>query len=68
MAVNIHLSIYSYGGSLLLFAFIVTTISAFVPPASSVSSTVATRTILSASPGRLFDYNKKPPYHINLEN
>jgi hypothetical protein len=27
MAVNIHLSIYSYGGSLLLFAFIVTTIS-----------------------------------------
>jgi hypothetical protein len=61
MAVNIHLSIYSYGGSLLLFAFIVTTISAFVPPASSVSSTVATRTILSASPGRLFDYNKKPP-------
>mmetsp|Transcript_3528 Transcript_3528/g.5364 ORF Transcript_3528/g.5364 Transcript_3528/m.5364 type:complete len:204 (-) Transcript_3528:490-1101(-) len=51
--------------SLLLFAFMVATISAFTPPSSSISST-STRTQqfqLSAvpSPERLFDYSKKPP-------
>jgi hypothetical protein len=59
----------SSGGSrccillMLLFAFI-TTISAFAPPSSSISSISSTRTQqLSAvpSPERMFDYNKKPP-------